>query len=369
MGIYRRQNVWWITYHDQSRRRIQESSHSSIRRDAERLHALRKSEVLRGVYREPVRISLEKFADRYMEYAKTNKRSWLRDGQLLKPLKEFFRIERQLADITPSDIEGYKLWRRRQVSGATVNRELALLKHMFNLAINWDLYAGSNPLRKVKFFQEVNAGFRVLHAQEEARLLRNATPAVQDVVLFGLNTGCRIGEILSLRWQSVDFDRGLINLFSQKTQKLRVIPLNSEVRRILEFWRLGQKNDFVFYNQKTGEPFVDLDRGLEIACEKAKIDGVTWHTLRHTFASRLLERGVDIMTVKELLGHSTVIVTMRYTHSNLASKVVAVGKLGASATILLHSAPKCSSSVTECSKMAANSQNTLYLKTEEWVSG
>ena len=176
MGIYRRKRTWWITYHDQNRRRIQESSHSSIRRDAERLHALRKSEVLRGVYREPVRVSLESFAYRYMEYAKTNKRSWLRDEQLLKPLKEFFRIERQLAEITPPEIEGYKLWRRKQVSGATVNRELALLKHMFNLAIDWDLYVGSNPLRKVKYFQEINTGFRVLKPDEETRLLRNATP-------------------------------------------------------------------------------------------------------------------------------------------------------------------------------------------------
>ncbi len=80
---------------------------------------------------------------------------------MLKPLKEFFRAERQLTEITPPEIEGYKLHRRRQVSGATVNRELALLKHMFNLAIDWDLYLGSNPLRKVKFFQEVNTGFRV----------------------------------------------------------------------------------------------------------------------------------------------------------------------------------------------------------------
>ena len=109
--------------------------------------------------------------------------------------------------------------------------------------------------------------------------------------------------------------------------------------------------------------------GLELACEKAEISGVTWHTLRHTFASRLLERGMDIITVKELLGHSSVTVTMRYTHSNLASKVVAVGKLGATATIQLHSAPKCSSSNPRCSKLAANSQNTLELKTEEWVSG
>jgi hypothetical protein len=99
------------------------------------------------------------------------------------------------------------------------------------------------------------------------------------------------------------------------------------VRRILEFWALGRKNEFVFYNQKTGTPFVDLSAGLELACKKGGITGVTWHTLRHTFASRLLERGADIMTVKELLGHSTVAVTMRYTHSNLDSKVAAVGKL------------------------------------------
>jgi len=79
------------------------------------------------------------------------------------------------------------------VSGATVNRELALLKHMFNLAIDWDLYTGSNPLRKVKFFQELNTGFRVLKPDEETRLLRNATPAIQDIVLYALNTGSRIG--------------------------------------------------------------------------------------------------------------------------------------------------------------------------------
>jgi hypothetical protein len=84
---------------------------------------------------------------------------------------------------------------------------------------------------------------------------------------------------------------------------------------------------------------------------------------------RLLNRGVDIMTVKELLGHSTVTVTMRYTHSNLDTKAVAVRKLERAATILLHSAPKCSNGSRQCSKLAANSQNTLELKTEEWVSG
>jgi hypothetical protein len=69
---------------------------------------------------------------RYMEHAKANKRSWLRDEQMYRNLKKFFGSERQLTDLNPADIEGYKLHRRKEVSGSTVNRELALLKRMFN---------------------------------------------------------------------------------------------------------------------------------------------------------------------------------------------------------------------------------------------
>jgi len=122
----------------------------------------------------------------------------------------------------------------------------------------------------VKFFQEVNTGFRVLKPDEETRLLRSATPAIQDVVLYALNTGSRIGEVFSLRWQNVDLDRGLINVFSPKTQKTRVVPINPEVRRILDFWALGQKNEFVFYNQKQEKPFVDLDAGLETPARRPR---------------------------------------------------------------------------------------------------
>jgi integrase len=264
-----------------------------------------------------------------MEYAKGNKRSWLRDEQMLKPLRGFFGADRQLTDITPPDIEGYKLHRRKQVSGATVNRELALLKRMFNLAINWDLYLASNPVRKVKFFQELNTGRRVLTEEEESELLRNAAPFIQDIILFALNTGLRIGEIFTLLWPHVDWEKGILNVLAPKTGRIRVIPMNSETRRVLEAWAHGKKNDLVFYNYGTGKAFVDLSAGLALACQKAGITGVTWHTLRHTFATRLLDRGVDIMTVKELLGHSTVIVAMRYTHPNLDSKVRAVGKLEA----------------------------------------
>jgi integrase len=117
--------------------------------------------------------------------------------------------------------------------------------------------------------------------------------------------------------------------------------MNPETRKILEAWWHGKKNEFVFYNYVTGKPFVDLKAGFALACQKAGLTGVSWHTLRHTFATRLLDRGVDIMTVKELLGHSTVVVTMRYTHTNLDSKVAAVRKL----------AGDCYNPATPCTKM------------------
>jgi integrase len=114
---------------------------------------------------------------------------------------------------------------------------------------------------------------------------------------------------------------------SAKTQKTRGVPINAEARKVLEAWALGRKNEFVFYNFETGKPFVDLKTGFARACRKAGITGVTWKTLRHTFASRLVNRGVDIVTVQQLLGHSAVTVTMRYTHTNLDSKHAAVAKL------------------------------------------
>jgi len=117
--------------------------------------------------------------------------------------------------------------------------------------------------------------------------------------------------------------------------------MNSDARRVLEVWAMGRKNEFVFYNHETGKPFVDLDAGLALACRKAGIEGVTWHKLRHTFASRLVNRGVDIVTVQQLLGHSTIVTTMRYTHTNLDSKRTAVAKLEGNGDNL----------VTPCTKM------------------
>ena len=108
----------------------------------------------------------------------------------------------------------------------------------------------------------------------------------------------------------------------------------------LEVWWLGKENEGVFYNPQTGKPFVDLKTGFALACRKAGIVDVTWHTLRHTFASRLVNSGIDIVTVKELLGHSSISVTMRYAHTNIESKRAAVERLDGFGDNLVTVGPK-----------------------------
>ena len=177
------------------------------------------------------------------------------------------------------------------------------------------------------------------------------------MIRFALNTGLRIGEIFSLRWSHVDLPRGILSVFASKTQTIREIPINSEARKVLEAWKLNKKNENVFYNPQTGKPFVDLKAGFALACEKAGISDVTWHTLRHTFASRLLNSGVDIVTVKELQGHSSISVTMRYAHTNIENKRAAVEKLDGFGDNLVTVGPKLHNSRAALSLSRSASYN------------
>ena len=143
------------------------------------------------------------------------------------------------------------------------------------------------------------------------------------------------------------------------TQMLKQI-VAAKARRVLEFWALGRQNDFVFYNHETGNPFVDLDAGLKLACKKAGIEGITWHRLRHTFTTRLLEQGVDVVTVQQLLGHSTVLVTMRYAHPNLDSKRNATAKLEGFGDSLVTPCTKMQQTKSKVSPIAPLSAASSY---------
>jgi integrase len=146
------------------------------------------------------------------------------------------------------------------------------------------------------------------------------------VIRFALNTGLLTGEIFTLRWSHVDFEKNVLTIFAPKTQKTSG-PDQLGSPQGSGGLGTGQKRDFVFYNLDTGKPFVDLKTGFQRACKKAGIADVTWHYAASYVASRLLNRGVDIVTVQQLFGHSGIIVTMHYTHTNLESKHAAVAKL------------------------------------------
>ena len=127
----------------------------------------------------------------------------------------------------------------------------------------------------------------------------------------------RLREILNLKWSQIDLTKGNINVVNTKNRRNRLVGINTPLLQELQGLRLMiGKNLYVYTNPKTGKPFLDLKKGFKAACRRASIEGLRFHDPRHTFASRLVERGVDLSTVKDLLGHSTVRMTERYTHSS-----------------------------------------------------
>ena len=269
-------------------------------------------------------VSFEKFADEFLElYSKQNKRSWKRDEASLKNLKPFFKGQ-ELQDIRPEDIERYRAKRKTDVSPATINRELACLKTLFNKAIEWGKLE-SNPAQKVKKFREANIKERILTDSEARQLVENASPQLKPVILINLNTGMRKNEILSLRWENVDFHKGFILIEDSKSGRSRKVPINRVVFEALK--NMEQKSEFVFFNAETEKHIKDVKTGFKAACRRAGIKDLRFHDLRHTAASWMVEDGIDLVTISKILGHSTITMTMRYCHSSQENMKRAVEKL------------------------------------------
>jgi integrase len=136
----------------------------------------------------------------------------------------------------------------------------------------------------------------------------------------------RLGEILNLKWENVDLKRRIIAVTRAKSKKIRHIPINGTLLDVLS--GIKRNHPYVFINPDRGEPWQQVKKGFKSACLKAGVENLRFHDLRHTFATRLIERGTDIITIRDLLGHSSVRVTERYAHSQDKRKVDAVNCLG-----------------------------------------
>ena len=323
------QERWYIYYRVDGIRIRKAVKNAQSRADALKVLQLEVADAFRdqhGLKKPEKAKTFKEFADQYYEsYAKINKKSFISDYYMLEQLKKKWGAY-DIRQINPLLIEGFRkdlLERGRKRS--TTNRYLALLGKMMNLAIDWGLLT-QNPVSRVKFFSE-KANFRetILSLEEEDALLKKCPKRLLPIVQVALNTGMRRGEILGLRWSQLDLAARTIKLSQTKSGKPRIIPINAFLFDILT----GQEkktgySDFVFLNRATHKPFQDVKRAFNTAATNAGIEGLRFHDLRHTFASRLVAAGVDLITVKDLLGHHSVKVTERYTHTNAEQKKKAV---------------------------------------------
>ncbi|MCX6565023.1 MAG: tyrosine-type recombinase/integrase [Candidatus Aminicenantes bacterium] len=179
---------------------------------------------------------------------------------------------------------------------------------------------------------------RARGGRDQARrlLVESAAASIRPVLIIALNTGMRKTEILSLKWANIDLLRGYIFIEDSKSGKPRKVPMNSAVSSA--FMGLPHVADFVFYNSETKGPVRDIKTAFKAACRRAKADpkdendsgivGLRLHDLRHTAATKMIEAGVDLVTVSKILGHASIQMTMRYAHPTPENMKRAVDRLG-----------------------------------------
>jgi integrase len=277
----------------------------------------------------------------YLDATKDQKRSFKDDARYGRVWSERFE-GRTLEEVATGELEKVRTERlrapgpssdnkerpKKPTSPATVNREFAFLKHLFAIAVR-DGKTDTNPVAKLKMLREPSGRTRYLSDEEEARLLK-ALPADEDRqrVTVLLHTGLRRGELLGLRWKDVDFKGGVLTIPRSKNGETRHVPMTSMVRTILS--RRARPLDaaaLVFPNTEGTRDLRWAKKTVPAALRAARIDDFRFHDLRHTFASRLAMESVDLMTIRDLMGHKTMTMTLRYSHLSPGHRQNAVERL------------------------------------------
>jgi integrase len=329
MGLCRRPQgkVWWMNFMYQGQQ-VRRSTGTADRRLAESILAKVRVQIIEGRFfetREETTRTFEELMDRYLTEHAARKSQPRHYQGYANSLTAFFGA-RTLAEITPKLIVEYKNWRYAAgLKPALINRELASMKKAFDLAVREWEWCRENPVSRVSMERENNQRDRWLSVEEESRLLQACAPCLYELVTFALHTGIRMGEIVELTWRGVDVSRRTVMVFRSKNGERRTIPVNETVLHLIKQKATGRQvsvitqadfsGDFVFHS-KTGTALESghLRRAFRLALSKVKIDDFHFHDLRHTFATRLVQAGVDLYKVQRLLGHKSPIMTQRYAH-------------------------------------------------------
>ena len=329
-SVYQRKKTWTYDFYVNGKRIQKAVPEAESREEAlhilleERIKSFDKPHEIEE--RREEKIGFRDFASIYHEvHMKTNRRNFKPDTYRLQTLCSYFK-DRDLRTLTPLDIERFRASRlKKGNSKSTVNRYIQLMGKMLNLAVE-EGYLEKNPARKVKPFSEKDTQKeRILTEAEEEKLKENSSPNLKPIITHALNTGMRRAEILGLTWNQVDLEARMIKVERTKSGRVRYIPINDDLfKQFLKLKSDNGESPFVFLNPETKQPFLDMKTPFKRACRISGIEGMRFHDLRHTFASRLVANGIDIETVRDLLGHHSIVVTQRYVHSSDEQKRKAV---------------------------------------------
>jgi integrase len=322
MGLFKRKgSPYYFMKFQANGIRIYESTKTANKKLAEEIYLNRRSEIIYGIEpeikKEPVKdISFNELADKYKEWMDGRQKSAKVKGYIIGMLIN--RIGRlklnQISIIDIEELQGYYLKRKNTIS--YINKILSVLKAIFNKALDWDLITEDvlKRVRKVKPIKGENKRLRYLSEEEAEKLINNCPGYLKVIVITALNTGMRKSEILRLTWDRVDLKNRIILLDKTKNGERREIPINNTLYDTLSGIIRNIKIDFVFYNPQTLKPYDNLKRSWQAVLKKSHILDFHFHDLRHTFASWLVMKGIDLTTVKELLGHKDIKMTLRYSH-------------------------------------------------------
>jgi integrase len=343
MSLYREKSgnycydFWWNGH------RVKESTRQKSKQVARQMEAARKTDLARGeagLQRQRCpefgafveQEFLPWFEAVHQAHARTYRRHLVSSRPLLKHFAGWM-----LTEIDSGSVEKYKQQRVSEVSArtgrrfrpATINRELAALRAIFNLAMKHGLVK-TNPVRGLRFLREDNEQTRVVSFEEETRYLAAAKRRLGEVATLILNTGMRPEEVYRLKREDVHLAEGYLRVPFGKTRAARrTIPLNREVRILLaaRLEKLGT-DVYVFPSKlDPNRPMGIISNTHARTVKRAKLVPCRLYDFRHTFATRAVQSGMDLPTLAKILGHSKINMVLRYAHPTPEHERLAISKL------------------------------------------
>lgn len=228
----------------------------------------------------------------------------------------------RIGDITPALIAEYRdkiSTPEKKLLNATINRYLAALSHVFTIAVNEWGWSGSNPLLKVTRMREAKGRTRYLSDEERQRLLNACknynNKILYTVVVLALSTGARFTELMTLKWEQIDIDRGVALLLKTKNGEIRNIYFSGLALELIKklYDERDNESELVFHGSKKTMP-MKIDKHWKKVIEIAQIKDFRFHDLRHSAASYLAMNGASSVEIAEVLGHKTLAMVKRYSH-------------------------------------------------------